>query len=146
MAVMKISPETAAELHAKHLEMIQGVVTRMSNQAATLKNYGLTLTVAACGFAATFKTPALNLIALFAIAMFWLLDAQYVRLERNYRILFDDVRRQEWGSIPTFELNANSALMPSLVDVARGWSTSLFYGPLAFGVIVVTIIGYSNGV
>src|SRR5258708_36339498 len=106
---MTISPEKIAELSVKHLEMIQGVVARMANYGAALKNYCLTLTTAVCGFAVTLQRPLVAALALLPIVIFAVLDAQYLRLERRFRALFDSVRQKDWATQPTFEINLNAA-------------------------------------
>ena len=43
---MELDPGKIAELRVKHLEMVQGVVTRLAGQGATIKNYCITVTTA----------------------------------------------------------------------------------------------------
>ena len=94
---MSLSPEKVADLHVKHLEMLQAIITRLAGQSATLKNYTLTLTTAVCGFAISIGTPIVAMLALLPIIMFGILDAQYLRTERRVRRLYDNVRREDWG-------------------------------------------------
>ena len=50
---MAISADKIADMRLKHLELIQAVIARMSNQGATVKNYCITLATTLCGFAIT---------------------------------------------------------------------------------------------
>lgn len=45
--------ENLYELRAKHLEMIQSIITRLAGHGVTLKSYCITLATATCGLAAT---------------------------------------------------------------------------------------------
>ncbi len=80
---MSVSPDKRAELWVKHLEMIQGIVTRIAGYGASLKNYCLTLTTAVCGFAITLQRPLVAALALLPLVIFAVLDAQYLRVERG---------------------------------------------------------------
>lgn len=137
---MGIAPEKAAELRVKHLEMVQAIVARMSNQAAALKNYCITLTTAVCGFAVTLQRPFVALLAVMPILIFWLLDAQYLRLERQFRSLFDHIRSENWEAIPNFEINRKHVRKERFLSAVVSWSIISFYGFLAGGVLIVAII------
>src|ERR1035437_66125 len=101
---MDLDSAKIADLRVKHLEMLQAVISRIAGQGATLKNYCITLTTAVCGFAITLEKPLVTLLALFPVTIFALLDAQYLRMERRFRVLFDRVRLENWGTVPSFEL------------------------------------------
>ena len=87
---MSVSPDKRAELWVKHLEMIQGIMTRIAGYGASLKNYCLTLTTAVCGFAITLQRPLVAALALLPLVIFAVLDAQYLRVERG------DVPEEGW--------------------------------------------------
>jgi histidine triad (HIT) family protein len=135
-----ISADKAAELQVKQLEMVQAIVTRLANYGATLKNYCITLVTAVCGFAITLQRPAVALLSLLPILIFALLDAQFLRVERRFRGLFDRVRQQEWGTLPTFDLSNKSAPHVGYLPALRSWSILLFYVPLLVAVVVGVLI------
>jgi hypothetical protein len=130
----------AADLKVKHLEMVQAIVSRMSNQSATIKNYCITVTTAVCGFAITLQRPLVALLAVFPITTFALLDAQYLRLERCFRALFDRVRLADWGTPPDFEINLKTAPTVRYWSTVCSWSILTFYAPLALGVGLVVLV------
>ena len=103
--LVDIEPGKAAELRVKHLEMLQSVISRMAGQGATLKNYCITLTTAVCGLAITLERPLANLLALLVVTIFALLDAQYLRLERRFRSMYERVRLENWSARPSFEIS-----------------------------------------
>ncbi|WP_085507154.1 hypothetical protein [Thalassobacillus devorans] len=77
----------------KHLEFIQQAITRMATNSFLLKGWTVTLIVGVLAFA-NVKDMDSNfiVIALIPTITFWLLDAFYLRQERLFRELYDDVR------------------------------------------------------
>ena len=75
----------------KHLEFVQAVVTRLANGSFLIK--GWTLTVAAAFFAVVVNNlnAAVAAIGLVPIVAFWFLDGVFLRNERQFRKLYDDV-------------------------------------------------------
>jgi hypothetical protein len=124
---MPFEPGKLADMRIKHLEMIQAVVARIAGQGASLKNLCITLTTAVCGFAITLQKPVLALLSLLPITIFSLLDAQYLRIERRFRGLFEQVRGGNWETLPSFEINLKAAHWGAL----RSWSIVAFYLTLA---------------
>ena len=136
---MENGTEKIAELRVKHLEMVQANIARMSNHSASLKNYCVTLVTALCGFAVTLHRPLVALVALLPIVVFALLDAQYLRVERRFRGLFDAIRAGDWSAIPSFEIDLKTAPGVSYRSTICSWSIASFYGPLACALILVVL-------
>lgn len=128
---MSLPPEKVADLRLKHLEMIQAIISRIANNGAAIKNYCITITTAVCGFALTLQRPAIGALALLPILAFALLDAQYLRLERRFRCLFDNARKEEWSAPPTFAIDLTTAPAISLWSAIKAWPIIGFYGTIA---------------
>src|SRR5262245_66595183 len=88
--------------------MVQSVVARMASTSATIKNYSIAVATAICGFAITLQRPLAGLVAFLAVVAFALLDAQYLRLERRFRSVFERVRAEDWVMPPSFEINLST--------------------------------------
>lgn len=143
---MSMSEEKVVDLRVKHLEMLQSVVARMSNQSATLKNYCITITVAVTGFAISLQRPLVAVLSLLPILIFALLDAQYLRLERRIRSQFDQLRSGPWDAMPSFDVGGSAVSPSSYWKALSSWSITSFYGPLAIlTVLVVTIARHIYG-
>lgn len=137
---MEIESGKLAELRVKHLEMIQAVISRVAGHGAVLKNYCITLTTAICGLAITLQRPLLALLSLLPITIFALLDAQYLRVERRFRGLFNRVRTESWDEVPSFEIDIGKAPEISYWRTLGSWSVLNFYAPLALGVVIVLLV------
>ncbi|MBU0613551.1 hypothetical protein KKB10_06115 [Patescibacteria group bacterium] len=81
------------EKRLKHLELVQGVVTRMGSNLFTLRGWMITLVV---GLSVAFLEVGRNelqIILVFVVLIFWIHDAYFLSLERSYRCLYDKVRK-----------------------------------------------------
>lgn len=79
------------EAKIKHLEFIQSIISRLSNNAFVLK--GWTITICA-GLMVLSESSAFkfSFLAVFLLIIFWALDGYYLSLERRYRALYNDIR------------------------------------------------------
>ena len=76
-----------------HLQMIQGVVTRLGTNSFLLKGWSVILVAALLAFAATTAETLILLVTLVPVVAFWGLDGYYLWQERRFRALYNYVRR-----------------------------------------------------
>ena len=91
--VVGLAADNAAVL--KHMDMYQGIITRMASNSAACKKWGIPLISAVLGFIVSAQVvsaqkEALVLLALFPIGIFYFLDSYYLMLENRFREGFDD--------------------------------------------------------
>jgi len=77
----------------KHLEIIQGVINRLANNSFLIKGWTITISLAGFGLFANNNKPVFLVFVSFADVIFWFLDAYYLRQERLFRELYEDVAR-----------------------------------------------------
>lgn len=148
----------SGEDHRKHLEFVQAVVTRMATASANVKTWLLPVVIALYGFSVTEGSVALALLGLATVVPFMYLDANYLRVEREYRRLYDTVARNA-RPVRTFSLDpagvgarvppaprrsrSTSSGRPWLPAWAvwRSWSILPFYGALTLIGLVIAIVG-----
>ena len=131
----------------EYLQMIQGIIDRMSTSSAVFKGFTATIVagISALSFADTNKWVLL--LSFVPILCFTYLDTYYLQLERRYRALFDQVRL---GKHPiNFDLEplknkdilkANKHAQIGFVSCLFSRSIIWFYFPLAIiSVIVITL-------
>jgi len=75
-----------------HLQMIQGVINRLSQNSFLLKGWTVVLVSALFALAAKDASPSFVYLAYLPGVAFWCLDAYYLRQERLFRALYDYVR------------------------------------------------------
>ncbi len=134
---------------AKHLEFIQTVVARMAAASGLAKAWCLTVATAALGYAVAKDASHVAWLAAFAVLMFGLLDARYLREERKFRCLYEDARQ---GRVELFDMRTKTygdRKDPSYDrgcrwwSVVRSWSQWSFYGPILL-VAVLILAGGRN--
>jgi len=75
----------------RHLEMVQGIITRMSTNSFMLKGWTVTLVAGIFILASKDVNLTYFSIAYIPIVMFWFLDSYYLQLERKYRKLYENI-------------------------------------------------------
>jgi hypothetical protein len=80
------------EAKIRHLEMIQGIINRMASNSFLLKGWSLTLVVALIALSVSQTASLFALVALLPCFIFWGLDGYFLRQERLFRRVYDEVR------------------------------------------------------
>lgn len=75
-----------------HLQIIQGLITRMANHSFLLKGWTVTLAAALFALGAKDTNRFFIYMALFPTVIFWWLDGYYLYVERQFKMLYDEVR------------------------------------------------------
>jgi hypothetical protein len=128
------------EVFAKHLEFIQNIINRMSNNSFLLKGWNVTVSSAILALVVSNPNPLFAVVALFSSLSFWGLDAYYLRQERLFRSLYDDIRvgttAKKIRKTELFNLDTDKyeADVPSWFRTL--WSKSVFW---LHGVVVAVI-------
>ncbi|MES9948587.1 MAG: hypothetical protein ABW118_06490 [Candidatus Thiodiazotropha sp.] len=129
-----------------HLEMIQGVVNRLSHNSFLLKGWTVILVSAMFALAAKDKNPLFVYLAYFPSIAFWCLDGYFLWQERLFRALYDHVRKIEEGSID-FSMNVNNADIHRVTWERAFLSKTLvvFHGVILVSIILVTVLSKGGG-
>src|SRR5881296_3689006 len=77
----------------KHLEFVQNAISRMAGNSFLLKGWTVTIAAALFALAAIDSNRRFAVLALFPSLAFWGLDAYYLRQERLFRRLYDELRK-----------------------------------------------------
>lgn len=135
-----------AELRVSHLEMIQAVIARIAGYSASHKNFCVTLVTAAGGLAVTLHNPWIAVLSFLPVVVFAGLDAQYLRIERRYRALYDQVRLEPPAAMPAFDLKPPGTADPGFFPTLFSWSVLAFYLPMLIGAgAVIYLAEVANG-
>ncbi|MET8150274.1 hypothetical protein ACIBSW_13290 [Actinoplanes sp. NPDC049668] len=122
--------ESISAERVKHLELVQGVVTRQSTNSFLVKGWAITITTALLAFQANKPGLRIAAVAFLPALAFWLLDSYFLQQERLFRHLYNDIRRKEPATEP-FSMDIRPYL--SREKLSRvSWSITLrtFYGLL----------------
>jgi len=124
----------------KHLELIQGVINRMAGNLFFLRGWSITLITGVLALsAAKGQYNGYILLAYFLLFIFWILDGYFLSQERQFRCLYDDVRKLKEKDID-FSMNREkykdvwcNTWFGSIISKTLLW----FYIPLALAILVV---------
>ncbi len=136
--------EVSPDDRRQHLSFIQSVVTRMSQASSSSKTLLLPIITLTYGYAVTREQFWVAVLGMFAVLVFGLLDANYLKQERAFRKLYDRVA--SGSDIPTFSLNPTFAgsegskvnYWPDWEDI-RSWAVAPVYAPLLIVGVVIAI-------
>lgn len=123
-----------------HLEMIQGIVNRLSQNSFLLKGWSVILISAMFALASKDNKLMFIFLAYFPSILFWCLDGFFLRQERLYRELYDHVRLMEEGevdfSMDTTTVEANVA---SWLSCTLSKTLFTFHAVILGSIILVTM-------
>ncbi|MDE0628616.1 MAG: hypothetical protein OXH99_19655 [Bryobacterales bacterium] len=131
----------------KHLEFVQGVISRLASDSFRLKGWSVVLVAALFVLLAVQGRIELAAVGIVPVLLFWGLDGYFLWQERLFRALYDHVRGLEDGKVD-FSMSANA--------FGTGWKRSwiggtlsitliLFYGALLVAVAIAVLIDNSLG-
>lgn len=143
-------PELSADNYdkVKHLEFIQNAISRMANNSFMCKGWAITLLAALMvvdGAVIQSMLSIIPILAVLVLGVFWFLDSYYLRLERLFRELYDEVRKKDCPSDPysmSFSSLSNEAILRVQTTVRIMFSVSeIIYFLL---ILVVFIVGWEQ--
>jgi len=137
---MSIPQDKIIDLRVSQLGMLQANIARVAGYGATIKNWCITVATAVCGFSMQNEHGGVALLALLPIFIFAFIDAEYLRVERQFRSAFDQSRRESWDVLPTFEVSPDRAAKIGLPAILCSWSILSFYLPVAASAAIVTLV------
>ena len=127
-----------------HLQMIQGVISRMTSNSFSLKGWAVTLVAGIFALASKDADKMYFIVAYIPIVVFLGLDAYYLLQERLYRALYNKVRSLDaidfsMDTAPAEFHKGKNAYSWCIISKTVLW----FYFPLALvtaGIIILTHI------
>lgn len=131
-----------------HMAMIQGVVTRLETNCFTLKALAMTLAVAVLAFLGSVQSPnwVYPLAGCFPVIVFWIMDAQYLRLGRLFRHLYNGVRLGEVDDPFSMNFKVYEKREQNTLRIAFSWSILWFYFSILATFAVVSLVFFKKGV
>jgi hypothetical protein len=125
------------ETKLKHLEFIQGAISRMAQNSFLFKGWAITVAAGLSAFGGATSRDGLLAVALASTLMFWCLDGYYLWLERGFIALHTEVAAKEEGQIDfSMRIDKSNAFCNWLATCFRPhlW---IFYGTL----VAVDVVG-----
>jgi len=129
------------EKKISHLEIIQGVVNRLSQNSFLLKGWSVILVSALFALAASNTRISFICLAYFPVLAFWILDGYFLWQESLYRKLYDYVRNLEEEEI---DFSMDTSIVKNKVETWRNVvfskTLAIFHGTLFCSIFIVMLI------
>ena len=133
----------------EYLQMLQEPICRMSTVSAIFKGFAATIVAGLSAISYTSTNEWILVLSFLPVLAFAALDIYYLRLERKYRFLFDQVRMgkhevdfsTELTNDPVEIIRAKARIR----DCIKSPSIYLFY-PLMIAILAVVVILKFRGV
>ncbi len=77
----------------KHMDYIQSAISRMAANSFSLKGWDVTIVAAIVALSFKESDWRIYACALFLNIVFWVLDAYYLKQEKQFRMLYDEVSK-----------------------------------------------------
>ena len=131
----------------KHLELIQAVISRLGSNGFLVKGWALTIAAVFFGFAVESSNPLLGVVVMPMTAVFWGLDAYFLRSEWLFRELYRQVSEMDPEVAPFFMAATEKSFVGRVTPRVRGrlaafWSPTLrtYYGAILVGAAFVVLL------
>lgn len=118
-----------------HLGMIQGIISRFASTSLAIKGFSAALVTTALLVTGDFDY---KLVIALAIVTFFLsiFDAQYLKLEREYRLLYNEVADKK--DAIDFSMKTNEKVC--LFKAYKSWSVWFFYLIIAIAPLIFWLV------
>ena len=127
------------ESRIRYLEAIQRVIDRLSNTSFILKGWAVSLVAGLMALAASGTNHGYVLVAYIPTFVFWLLDAYFLMMERQYRKLFEE-NMDLSQEVEYFTLKRKKATFAMFVEAALSITMLLTYVPLIGAILIAMFV------
>ncbi|GAA5504435.1 hypothetical protein Dxin01_04205 [Deinococcus xinjiangensis] len=132
MRAMEPSPEATL----KALELLQGIINRLSGNSFLLKGWTVTLVIGLLTYTGSTGRKRLALMAAIPVLMFWFLDGFFLARERDYRDRFEKLRL---GQVQPFDFRLSPLNFGPWIQSAFSSTLAVFYGFLLVFTIIIAV-------
>lgn len=133
--------DTSMDAKHTHLQMIQGVINRLSNNSFLLKGWTVVLVSGLFALAAKDSKSLFVYLAYFPCIIFWVLDGYFLWQERLFRALYDQVRTVSPNEID-YSMNTLSVLgnQKTWLEAILSKTLMMFHGTILATIIIVMLV------
>lgn len=129
---MKENKENSSVL--KHIDILQNIITRMSSASENCKKYSITLVTAIILFSFKDKSDKIVFISFIPISLFYILDAYYLSMERQFRQAFNSftksLNKGDFNYESVYDISHTKTIKTSFKGITSSMfsiTTGIFY-------------------
>jgi hypothetical protein len=135
-----LSEESLVQMRLKHLEMIQGIISRLSGFSASAKNFCITVLAALVAVAFQKPVPELVWAGVAVPLLFALLDAYYLAQEKRFRDLYESTCSAPLSSAHDISFRPQPLNARKIGAAFFSWSVAGVYAALMVGMSILLYI------
>lgn len=129
------------EAKLKHLEFIQAVIARLSTTSFLVKGWSITLAAGLYTLSENNTNIDGLLLIAFTVFILWTLDGYFLVLERGFRNLYNEVRKEEPERIDfSMHIDKGSWNFIPLLKAMFSFSVFLFHGTIAVSMYFLHLV------
>jgi hypothetical protein len=126
------------EQKMQYLQFIQDIITRHNSNSFHIKGLTITLIAAVCGIYIIKERLEFFIISMLITLFLWIMDAAYLKQEREYRQLFNEAAKDK---TVIYDLNARKPhYKAGLLKVMFSKTLLIFYLSLVFTLVALIFI------
>ena len=124
----------------KHLEMIQSVINRLANNSFSLKLKSFIFVAVILGFTTKNGDPDYMWLTAIPTLAFWGLDEFYLKQEKLFRTLYDNVRQKDNEDIDfSMDVSTIKSKRRSWISICFSWTILGFHLPILLVILLVVL-------
>lgn len=127
------------ESRIRYLEAIHRVIDRLSNTSFILKGWAVSLVAGLMALAASGANQGYVLVAYIPTVVFWLLDAYFLMMERQYRKIFEE-NMDLSQEVKCFNLKRKKATFAMFAEAALSITMLLTYVSLIGAILIAMFV------
>lgn len=141
MCEKKIAENIVSDsIYIAHINLVQNIITRMAGNSYNTKKFSIIFISLLMSAIVSFKTsavPTISYLLIGVIIAFWLLDAFYVYLERDFVKLHKEVASK---TKVNFDMSREKGNFEDYLEALFSMSVLLVYPLMIISIIVVSFI------
>ncbi len=133
--------------YIEYFKIIQNTISRFAQNSFLIKAWTITIIAGISVFTFSFITSLIFTVLIGVIVIFWVLDSYYLRLERLYRFLYEDVvnafndpSRKTQIKLFNMKYETFKQKIPSFLRTMISKSEGLFYITLILAMCFLIIL------
>ena len=135
------------EKRIAYLQMIEGIIDRMSNKSGNIKGFAVSIVAGVTAISFKETSPYVLVLSFLTVFIFLWLDLYYLGMERKYKLLYKQVcQGKEVDFILSLDLKESEIIKAKATKYQCLTSKSIyyFYIPLLIVMIVILVFKFKG--
>ena len=129
------------EKRIMYLQMIEGIIDRLSNKSGNVKGFAVTVVAGVTALSFKDTSPYVLLLSFLTVVLFLWMDLYYLGMERKYRFFYKQVcDGREVDFSLSLDLKESEVYEAKATKLQCLTSQSIYYFYIPLGILMATIL------